>query len=72
MKPRAAEILQIAKAHDGRFLLPRRFRREPVGTVSDPDATEIDYEACRELVHEGLARWLNSNFSPGIELCKRG
>lgn len=71
MTPRASEIMETAKSHDGRYLLPLRFRFEPVGTVADPDAAELDYEACRELVHERLARWLSSNYAPGIELRNR-
>jgi hypothetical protein len=65
MTPKAAEILEIAKRNDGRYLLPRRFS---TGT------SEITYyKAAQELVTEGLARWLDqsSTFYPGIVLTSK-
>lgn len=67
--PEPAEIVEIAKAHDGRYLLPRRF-----GKPSTPlSETDLAYAACEELVRDGLAEWLPASWSaaPGIRLTSK-
>lgn len=66
-------ILDEAANHEGRYLLPRRFDKRPVGTVQNPDKNEQEWEAARSLVENGEARWIDSNHYlwPGIELKQR-
>jgi len=58
-----AEIVAIAKDHDGRYLLrtgrPPRF-------VSEED--QLRWRVCEHLVITGRARWLRKPVGPGIEL----
>lgn len=68
MMSRAIEIMDIAAAHDGQYLLPQRYRREPIGTVLHGDATEKDYEACKALVENEWAHWLTPPLAPGIAI----
>ena len=58
------EIIDIAKHHNGRYLLPHRY------VAAKANKTDIDrrYDACQKLVNEGKAKWLTNNFEPGIEL----
>ena len=60
------QIYLDARAHQGRYLLPRRFgkRREP------PDGLDLKYDACDALVSGGYAHWLShgSTFWPGLTL----
>lgn len=69
-----ATIINVAKKHRGRYLLPKRFRTNPLAPKS---ALDHVYDACEELVNEGKARWLREGSSwesgpgPGIELTRR-
>ncbi len=56
-----SQMHQKATEHNGRYLLMRRFRKGD----SEKDAL---YDAAQWLVDHGYARWINSNFAPGIEL----
>ena len=51
-----------AEKHNGRYLLMRRGREG-----ADPEKDAL-YGAAQWLVDNGYARWLRSNFAPGIEL----
>jgi len=53
-----------ARAHEGRYLLPRRFGRGPDSAL---------YKAADWLVRHGYARWLpwSSTFAPGIETTQK-
>jgi hypothetical protein len=62
--------MDIASRHEGRYLLPERMDRRPVGTVPDPDENERNWEACRALVENGEARWMTGELAPGIELAR--
>lgn len=69
MSDNVSKVLDAAVKHNGRFLLPRRLDRRPLGTVPDPDEDEKNWEACRTLVENGHAIWLSSSgMAPGIEL----
>jgi hypothetical protein len=70
MEPRALRILRIAEDNGGRYLLPRRYDRRPIGTVSNGGEKERDYEACQALVLNGLARWIVGNYAPGITITR--
>lgn len=68
---RIDEVVDIARRNGGRYLLPQRFSRIPVGMEPLPDDAERAWEACKILVEEGKARWLRkseTNMAPGIEL----
>jgi hypothetical protein len=60
---RQREIVRIAYEHEGRFLLPRRYRKsEP------PTELDLQYEACQALVDARYAVWLGGNSAPGIQM----
>lgn len=60
------EIFREAEAHDGKYLLPRRFGRPSI----PPDDRDLLYEACDRLVASGHASRIPSwsNMAPGIFL----
>ena len=59
---------ELARKHEGRYLLPRRFYKPNPFDRSD---TDLDYDAAAELVNRGEARWLrNSKFAPGIQFLR--
>lgn len=66
-----AQVVEVAKAHGGRYFLPHRYRLDPLAPKSPVDHV---YDACEDLVTDGSARWLRlgdsweSGPGPGIEL----
>ena len=65
-----AEIVEIAKKHGGRYLLPRRFHYNP---WAHKEPLDLEYDACGELTLEGKASWLPMGTSyecgPGPGIC---
>lgn len=71
---RMDEIVEIAQRNNGRYLLPQRFSRIPIGMEPLPNDAERAWESCKRLVEEGKARWLSkleTNMAPGIELVRQ-
>lgn len=61
---RQVQIFQTAQAHEGRYLLPRRY-----WTSIPPRDIDLDYAACQSLVDGGYAQWLSAGGAgPGIRL----
>lgn len=69
-----AKVIDVAQKHGGRYVLPRRYRPDPLAPKSPIDYL---YDACEALVNERKARWLpmgdswQSGPGPGIELTTR-
>ncbi len=62
---RMNKIRASAREHEGRYLLPRRFTK-PLLDEWKTD-TDLEWDACEELVQCGDAKWLrNSTLSPCI------
>ena len=63
-----AEIFRQANERDGRYLLPKRWRK-PM-PFEEKDHRDHLHDACEALVDSGHARWIPgwSNLAPGIEL----
>lgn len=61
-------IRALAWEHQGQYLLPRRLRPDPFNKTD----TDLDYDACEELVRRGEARWLSgySTEAPGIQIVR--
>lgn len=69
------KVVEVAQKHGGRYVMMRRFRRNPLAPKS---ALDHVYDACEALVDAGKARWLREGNSwesgpgPGIELIADG
>lgn len=61
------QIYLDAKAHEGRYLLPRRFSERLYGP---PSGLDLKWDAAEALVSGGYAIWLppSSSFRPGFTL----
>ena len=59
-------IFASAEANEGRHLLPRR--RRLYNDLSPKTETDLDYDACEDLIFGGYAHWITGNFAPGIRL----
>lgn len=67
LSERQLRIIETARGHDGRFLLPTRFR----GPSWPPREQDLDYDACDALVLNSYADWLQGSLAPGIRLTRK-
>lgn len=58
------KIVAVAAAHDGLFLLRRRYGMASI----PPSQIDLEYDACDGLVERGHAKFLRGSSAPGIEL----
>lgn len=64
-------IARSVEYSDGYYLLPRR---DPKLPFQEKDHTDLEYDACKELVDEGRAKWLltTDRLAPGIQIISDG